>query len=124
MISLNLTGNNPIHEQITDGVEDLIIRGLLEKDSPLPSVRELACSLAVNPNTVQKAYTTLEQKGITYSVNGKGRFVAVSKGELKVLLAAAVSEELGASVRKLKAYGFSVSDIGAYVKNFFEEDRK
>lgn len=124
LISLNLTGNNPIHEQITDGVEDLIIRGLLEKDSPLPSVRELACSLAVNPNTVQKAYTTLEQKGITYSVNGKGRFVAVSKEELKVLLAAAVSEELGASVRKLKAYGFSVSDIGAYVKNFFEEDRK
>lgn len=124
MILLNLNGNNPIHEQITDGVEDLIIRGLLEKDSPLPSVRELACSLAVNPNTVQKAYTTLEQKGITYSVNGKGRFVAVAKEELKVLLAAAVSEELGVSVRKLKAYGFSISDIEAYVKKFFEEDRK
>lgn len=124
LISLNLTGNNPIHEQITDGVENLIMRDLLEKDSPLPSVRELACSLAVNPNTVQKAYTTLEQRGITYSVNGKGRFVAVSKGELKVMLAAAVSEELGAAVRKLKAYGFSVSDIEAYVKKFFEEDRK
>lgn len=124
LISLNLTGNNPIHEQITDGVENLIMRDLLEKDSPLPSVRELACSLAVNPNTVQKAYTTLEQRGITYSVNGKGRFVAVSKGELKVMLAAAVSEELGAAVQKLKAYGFSVSDIEAYVKKFFEEDRK
>lgn len=124
LISLNLTGNNPIHEQITDGVENLIMRDLLEKDSPLPSVRELACSLAVNPNTVQKAYTTLEQRGITYSVNGKGRFVAVSKDELKVMLAAAVSEELGAAVRKLKAYGFSVSDIEAYVKKFFEEDRK
>ena len=124
MISINLMGNKPIHEQITDGVEDLIIKGLLEKDSPLPSVRELACSLAVNPNTVQKAYTTLEQKGITYSVNGKGRFVAVTEDELKRLFTEAISEELKASVLKLKEYGFSISDIEMYVKKYFEEDVK
>lgn len=124
LISLNLSGNKPIHEQITDGIENLILMGILEKDQDLPSVRELACSLTVNPNTVQKAYTTLEQKGVTYSVSGKGRFVAVSTEELRMLLAAEVSADLKNSLIKLKNYGFSITDIEAYVKKIFGEESK
>ena len=124
MLSLNLSGNKPIHEQITDEIESLIIKGILEKDQPLPSVRELACSLAVNPNTVQKAYTTLEQKGVTYSVNGKGRFVAVSDNELRNILATSVFEELGHTAKKLKDYGFSLSEVEACIKKIVEEEGK
>jgi GntR family transcriptional regulator len=54
----------------------LIIQGVLSGDEKLPSVRELATSLAINPNTIQRAYRELEQEGYVYTVPGKGSFVA------------------------------------------------
>ena len=76
MIQLNYRDSRPIYEQIVDGYRQLIIQGLLNKDDKLPSVRELASSLAINPNTIQRAYRELEVEGFVYTVKGKGCFVA------------------------------------------------
>ena len=54
----------------------MIVQGVLEPDEKLPSVRELATSLTINPNTIQRAYRELEQAGYIYSVKGRGSFVA------------------------------------------------
>lgn len=67
----------PIYEQIADMYQKLILKGALQADEPLPSVRKLAIELSTNPNTVQKAYTELEHKGFIYSVKGRGNFVKV-----------------------------------------------
>ena len=66
MIGIVLKGNAPIYEQLVAQIEEMILRGILEKDEILPSVREVACDPAVNPNTVQRAYALLEERGITY----------------------------------------------------------
>lgn len=76
MIQLNYRDSKPIYEQIKEGLRRLVITGALEKDEKLPSVRELASELAINPNTIQRAYRELEAEGYIYTVSGRGSFVA------------------------------------------------
>lgn len=76
LIQLNYRDSKPIYEQIKDGFRKLIISNSLSANEKLPSVRELASSLAINPNTIQKAYRDLESEGYIYTVAGKGTFVA------------------------------------------------
>ena len=71
MISLNYRDSRPIYEQIRDGLRKLIVTGALSADEKLPSVRALAAQLAINPNTIQRAYNELEGEGYIYSVPGK-----------------------------------------------------
>ena len=81
MISLNYRDSRPIYEQIRDGLRKLIVTGALSADEKLPSVRALAAQLAINPNTIQRAYMELEQQGLicpVYSVPGKGSFAAAN----------------------------------------------
>ena len=79
MIQLNYRDSKPIYEQIKDGLRKLVISNSLSADEKLPSVRELAAKLAINPNTIQKAYRDLESEGYIYTVTGKGTFVAARK---------------------------------------------
>lgn len=80
MIQLNYRDSKPIYEQIKDGFRKLIISNSLSANEKLPSVRELASGLAINPNTIQRAYRDLESEGYVYSVAGKGTFVAENQG--------------------------------------------
>ena len=64
MISLNYRDSRPIYEQIRDGLRKLIVTGALGADEKLPSVRALAAQLAINPNTIQRAYNELEGEGV------------------------------------------------------------
>lgn len=75
MFNIDYTSREPIYEQLYDNVVRLISIGVLESKQQLPPVRQLALQLNVNPNTVSKAYKSLEQDGIIYSVVGKGSFV-------------------------------------------------
>ena len=65
-ISIDFRNRKPIYEQIVDRFEILIVNGVLDADSQLPSVRALAVELSINPNTIQKAYSILEQNGYIY----------------------------------------------------------
>ena len=76
MISINTRDPRPIYLQIKEGLCRLILTGVLTEDEKLPSVRELAGQLAINPNTIQRAYRELELEGFIYSVTGRGSFVA------------------------------------------------
>ncbi len=76
MIQLNYRDSRPIYEQIKDSFRKLIVQGVMAADEKLPSVREMATKLTINPNTIQRAYRELEQEGYVYMVAGKGSFVA------------------------------------------------
>ena len=75
MIQLNYRDSKPIYEQIKDGLRKLVISNSLSADEKLPSVRELAAKLAINPNTIQRAYRELETEGYICSVAGRGSYV-------------------------------------------------
>lgn len=76
MIQLDLKDPRPLYEQIKDKIKGLIISGVVKSDDKIPSVRELAQTLTINPNTIQKSYKDLEAEGYIYSVKGKGNFIA------------------------------------------------
>ena len=79
MIQLNYRDSKPIYEQIKDGLRKLVISGAVKTDEKLPSVRELATQLSINPNTIQKAFKELEQEGYIYTIAGRGSFAAERK---------------------------------------------
>lgn len=76
MIQLNYRDTRPFYQQIKDNVRQLVVSGALKKDEKLPSVRDMAASLAINPNTIQRAHRELESEGYIYTLSGKGTFVA------------------------------------------------
>ena len=84
MLSLNYRDGRPIYEQVKDGLRKLVITGAIAPDDKLPSVRSLASSLAINPNTIQRAYGELEAEGYIYSVPGKGSFAAAVSEPLEL----------------------------------------
>lgn len=75
MLQLDFRSRVPVYEQLIEKVKELIVHKVLIEDEQLPSVRELALELTVNPNTIQKAYRELERQGYIYSIQGKGSFV-------------------------------------------------
>lgn len=77
MLNLNYRSGQPIYEQVQSGLRRLIISGVIQPGDKLPSVRALAAQLAINPNTIQRAYDALEREGYAYSVPGKGSFAAL-----------------------------------------------
>ena len=75
MVHLDYRDARPIYTQIIDGFREQIAAGILQPGEKLPSVRELAATLAINPNTIQRSYRQLEADGWIATVPGKGCFV-------------------------------------------------
>ena len=82
MIKIDYRDARPIYEQVVDGIEGLALRGALPADTQLPSVRQLAMELSINPNTVQKAYADLERRGLCFTAPGTGRYITVNAAEI------------------------------------------
>ncbi|MBQ1678734.1 MAG: GntR family transcriptional regulator [Oscillospiraceae bacterium] len=123
MISLNYRDPRPIYEQLEEKLRRLILSGAIAEGERLPSVRELAGQLAINPNTIQRAYRELEQAGFIYSVPGKGSFAGKLSGvdegrrrELREKLAAVWTEllQLGEDPESLKSLLTESADCGAH----------
>ena len=76
MITVNYRDPRPLYEQIKESIIKLIMTRSLSENEQLPSVRELAVELAINPNTIQRAYRELENEGYIYKISGRGSFVA------------------------------------------------
>lgn len=92
MININFRDSRPIYEQVKTTLRKLIVSGAMSPDEKLPTVRELASQLVINPNTIQRAYRELEQEGYIISIPGKGSYANLSaqvdEGRKKELLTA------------------------------------
>lgn len=83
MLNIDNRSRLPIHEQLQNSIIQYIALGIYAPNEQLPSVRALASELGINPNTVQKAYRMLEEKGVVYSIVGKGAFVSDTESTIK-----------------------------------------
>lgn len=83
MFQIDVMSRTPVYEQIVEQVETFILTGILKEGDKMPSVRHLSMELSVNPNTIQKAVSELDRRGLIYSVPGKGCFI--SEKALKAL---------------------------------------
>ena len=123
MIIIDYTDRRPIYEQIVERFQSLVLCGVLEKDAPLPSVRNLAMELSINPNTIQRAYMELERRGVIYAVKGKGNFVADMQ-PLLALREKEVKAEADRLVRKAKEAGMTREMLNRLLDGAWNETGK
>ena len=121
MIVLDYRDKRPLNEQVADKIMNLIAQGGLVPGERLPSVRNLAVDLSVNPNTVQRAYAALEEKGYITTITGRGNYVS-EESQWKSNLKAEVLEELGAAAQKSKSRDIGLDEAIECVRKAYERD--
>jgi len=104
MIQIDNNSSKALYEQIYEEITRLILSKAFKPDEKLPSVRELASMVKINPNTIQKAYKSLEEDNYIYTVKGKGNFVNNSV-ELRSLHIKNMEEKLNEAIKSLKDLG-------------------
>ena len=121
MIILDFRDKRPIYEQVVEKLSQLIICGALSADTRLPSVRNLAMDLSVNPNTIQRAYAILEQEGYIYTIAGRGNYIASpaswQKGKLSEVI-----DELTKALEKSRLVGMSKTEVLAFVDQAYKNE--
>ncbi len=122
MIQLDLHDTRPIYEQIKEKTKDLIIKGILTENQKIPSVREAASFLAINPNTIQKAYKELENEGYLYSIRSKGYFVSSVDKVLKEKKISDLNRKLDEVLNELTILKADKKEVTAIIKKYYKED--
>lgn len=122
MISLNYRDARPIYEQVRDGLRHLVITGAIAEGEKLPSVRALAASLAINPNTIQRAYAALEGEGYLTSEPGRGAFAARG-GSGENTRREELLRQFDASARELCFLGMSPEELAGRIQQAAETRR-
>src|SRR5699024_10443667 len=111
MFDLDLKSRIPIYEQLVEHIKEMIFQGVIQADEKMPTVRQLASELTINPNTIQKAYRELEQLGYIYSLQGKGSYVKeVSEMKTEVHVSA-LKEDLISILKELLFLNVSKDEI-------------
>ena len=116
MLGINYRDGRPIYEQVVDEIEHMVVHGVLEPDSQLPSVRQMAAELSINPNTIQRAYSELESRGVIYSVKGKGNFVSPNAGAPRQRALGVLLVEIRELVRTARELGVSDAQLMEWMK--------
>ena len=122
MYQIDVMSRIPVYEQIVEQTEKFILAGILCAGDKIPSVRSLSVELSVNPNTIQKAVTELDRRGVIFSVPGKGSFVSE---RAKDALAAAKRGNLNIMREKLREFklaGISKSEVLEVVEEVYKEE--
>ena len=121
MFTIDYKSRVPIYRQLVDRVEYLAARGLLSPGSQLPSVRALAVELSINPNTIPKAYSELEAKGVIYSVPGRGSFVSDNTDTLRQETLKRLADKLRALAEEIRSLGMSKGDFIGICEQAWQE---
>ncbi|MBP3388895.1 MAG: GntR family transcriptional regulator [Clostridia bacterium] len=122
MFTVDTMSRQPIYEQLVQQMENLVLSGLLKAGDHLPSVRSLSIELAVNPNTIQRAYSELETCGILCAVPGRGCFITADATQLLGQKARQRLEELDGLLRELALAGITEEEIQARVRAAYPKE--
>lgn len=120
----NLDSDRPIFLQIVERIQMDIISGKYKPGDKLPSVREFASEAAVNPNTMQKAFTDLERTGLVYSQRTSGRFITEDVTLINELKASLAKEKITEFLELMQRLGFQKEEILALINQTMKGDQK
>ncbi len=123
MFRIDGMSRTPVYEQIVEQVEKLVSLGILNPGDQLPSVRSLSLELTVNPNTIQKAYSELDARGIAKAVPGKGCFIAETAAEVLKSAGKKKLKDLSELVRELSLSGVTNEEILKAVEEGFSPQK-
>ena len=110
-INIDYQSRIPIYEQIVSEIEKLVALDILSPGSQIPSIRDLACNLSVNPNTVKKAYDILEQLNVIISKSTKGTFITDNVDKVKRIMVDKIIDDIKKNIEQLENIGVNKEDI-------------
>ncbi|RAV10798.1 GntR family transcriptional regulator [Paenibacillus contaminans] len=117
---MDFNSKEPIYSQIIDDIRTKFINGTYELGQEIPSRRELAKTLGVNPNTIQRAYKEMEDMNLIVTVRGQGSLMTRDAGMLQALRQEATDRAVRECVEVLRAMGNSDTDILDSLKAYLE----
>ncbi|MBD5129296.1 MAG: GntR family transcriptional regulator [Ruminococcaceae bacterium] len=120
MFTMRLEGGAPIYEQLERRITELIMCGEMAEGEKLPAVREIAKTLSINPNTVQKTYASLETQGLIYSIPAKGSYVS-ERGKYVDAVRKRSAETFTEAVSHALRQGLEKSDLIKIIDGYTEE---
>jgi len=120
MINIDYRNPKPVYEQLVESLKNLILCGALAPDEQLPSVRQLAKELTINPNTVQKAYTELERIGMTYTSPGRGSFVSPDADSIRQMQKKEMSDNITKLFSESREIGMTKEEILTLADNIWK----
>lgn len=115
MIRIDYRDGRPIYEQVVDQVESLALRGALSSGSQLPSVRQLAVELSINPNTIQRAYAELERRGVIYAAKGRGNFISDDMAVLRTRRLDEIGAQIGTLAEQARVLGADEAQLQSWI---------
>ncbi len=121
MFQIDPLSRQPVYEQLINQLERFVLVGLLPPETQLPSVRSLSLELKVNPNTIQKAYSELDMRGIIYSVPGIGCFISPQAVTVLQEHSRSKLKELHALAAELAIGGLTKDELIACINEVYEE---
>lgn len=120
----NLNSDRPIFLQIVERIQMDIIAGTYQPGDKLPSVRDLAAEAAVNPNTMQKAFSELERTGLVYSQRTSGRFITEDANMIHDLKSSIAKEKITEFLYAMQKLGFQNEEILSLMNQTMKGDSK
>ena len=122
VLHLNYRDGRPIYEQVKEGLRQLVISGAIRPGDKLPSVRSMAAQLAINPNTIQKAFRLLEDEGLISSRTGSKSCVCLSDQQSQAMQQQLPNTQTLEYIEKMRAMGLTRSQTIALIETLWKED--
>lgn len=119
MIHLDYRDPRPIYEQVAERITELVLTGVLPAHEKLPSVRQLAMELSINPNTIQRSYQLLEQSGVIYSQQGRGSFISEDFDAIRQEKRRELLSELERLAREALRLGISQKELTEQISHIY-----
>lgn len=114
IINLDYQSRTPIYEQIVLEIERYVALGILKPEEQIPPIREMATELGINPNTVKKAYSILETKGVIVTISTKGTYIAYDTQKI-------VEEKVNSKINELKSLMEELKRLGLTEEEIIEK---
>lgn len=117
MINLDYQSRKPIYMQIVNGIERYVALEILKPEQQIPSIRDMATELGVNPNTVKKAYSILEQKGVIVTLSTKGTYITLKTEKVLENSVEEKINEIKKQIKELEKFGLTKNEILKKISN-------
>lgn len=111
IVNLDYQSRQPIFQQIIDQIKKYVALGILKPNDKLPSTREMASELGLNPNTIRKAYSLLEKEGVIITLSTKGTFIADNPSKIKEDMIKSSIADINNKITELTKLGISKKEI-------------
>lgn len=120
-ITFYIDYSQPIYEQVTQQIRNAIARGALQLGDKIPSVRELAQLLQINPNTVMRAYQELDRDGLIETRRGQGTFITTSKERVALVREMLLQQLVQDFINNVESLGYSKQDVLRWIQRDMEQ---